>query len=76
MLPIISGLIASVVLGHIRRYVIGMAVGAVALPLAAAAVVLGFLAVPVVLVALFARPVGRKAKRQAGRFREGGRLPG
>jgi len=69
MLPIISGLIASVVLGHIRRYVIGMAVGAVALPLAAAAVVLGFLAVPVVLVALFARPVGRKA----GRSRESGR---
>ncbi|MDD3112648.1 MAG: hypothetical protein PHU26_10190 [Methanofollis liminatans] len=69
MLPIISGLIASVILGHIRRYVIGMVVGAVALPLAAAAVVLGFLAVPVVLVALFARPVGRKA----GRSRESGR---
>lgn len=68
MLPIISGFIASVVLGRIRRYGIGMAVGAVALPLAAAAVVLGFLAVPVVLVALFARPVGRKA----GRSRESG----
>lgn len=69
MLPIISGLIASVVLGHIRRYVIGMVVGAVALPLAAAAVVLGFLAVPAVLITLFARPVGRKA----GRSRESGR---
>ncbi|HDS63280.1 MAG TPA: hypothetical protein ENN52_03990 [Methanofollis liminatans] len=70
MLTIISGLIASVVLGHIRRYVIGMAVSAVALPLAAAAVVLGLLVVPVVLVALFARPVGRKA----GASGEGGRL--
>jgi hypothetical protein len=69
MLPIISGLIASVVLGHIRRYVIGMVGGAGALPLAAAAVVLGFLAVPVVLVALFARPVGQRG----GRSRENGR---
>jgi hypothetical protein len=69
MLPIISGLIASVVLGHIRRYVIGMVVGAVALPLAAAAVVLGFLAVPAILFVLFARPVGQRG----GRSRESGR---
>lgn len=67
MLPIISGLIASVVLGHIRRHVIGMAVGAVALPLAAAAVVLAFLAVPLVLVALFARPVGPRGSGEGGR---------
>lgn len=69
MLTIISGLIATVILGHIRRHVIGMVIGAVALPLAAAAVVLGFLAVPVVLVALFARPVGPRG----GRSRESGR---
>jgi hypothetical protein len=75
MVFILPGLIAPVVMGPLRRYVVGRAVRAAALPLAAAAVVLAFLAVPIVLVALFARPVRRKGKRPARPIAGSGRSP-